>query len=150
MKNSQNIKAVIDLLNEALDLLRGQMLPHDTQLTPNFKLSEFLKDATPKQEQLRNLHELAANLQVLRTRLNAPIRINRGLSTEAENKAAGGAKQSRHLTGEAADIAVTGHTPTQVTAAIEALIKDGKMSEGGLSAYKNHVHYDIRKTKVRW
>jgi uncharacterized protein YcbK (DUF882 family) len=150
MMSSANIKAVIDLLNEAMELLKGQMVPTDNQLTTNFKLSEFLQAATPTQEQLRNLHELAANLQVLRARLNAPIRINRGLSTPAENEAAGGAKNSKHLTGEAADIAVTGHTPAQVKAVIEELIAAGKMSEGGLSAYATHVHYDIRKTKTRW
>jgi hypothetical protein len=45
---------------------------------------------------------------------------------------------------------VKGHTPKQVADAIEFLINQGKMREGGLKAYGTFTHYDIRGTKARW
>ena len=78
------------------------------------------------------------------------ITINSGYRSPKHNAKIGGAKNSQHLTGKAADIAVQGFTPKQVAEVIENLISQGKMTQGGLGVYSTWIHYDIRGTKARW
>jgi uncharacterized protein YcbK (DUF882 family) len=60
---------------------------------------------TPSPEALDKLLELTNNvLEVMRTLHGAPIIVNSGYRSPALNKLVGGAKNSAHLTGEAADI----------------------------------------------
>ena len=54
------------------------------------------------------------------------------------------------MRGMATDIKVSRMDPKDVHAAVEELIKDGIMRQGGLGLYKNFVHVDIRGTKARW
>ena len=122
------------------------------KLSENFHLSEFKsKDGaeTPCEVKV-NLKELALNLQVLRDAVGVPIHINSGYRSPSHNKAVGGAKNSQHLLGKAADIVIQGYTPFDVKAKIESLIAIGKMKQGGLKAYNTFTHYDIRGTKARW
>jgi len=51
---------------------------------------------------------------------------------------------------KAADIKVAGLTPTEVKAAIEALIAEGAMKKGGVGLYKTFTHYDVRGRNARW
>lgn len=122
------------------------------QLTKNFNLSEFAsKDgAITPPIVIEKLKLLANNLQVLRDYLGKPITINSGYRSPLHNVKIGGAKNSQHLFGKAADIVVEGYTPKQVFDAIETLQAQGKMSIGGLHAYNTFVHYDIRGHLARW
>jgi uncharacterized protein YcbK (DUF882 family) len=121
------------------------------KLTNNFNLNEFNKHNFPLTETiLRNIQELAKNLQVLRDEVKKPIKITSGYRNAEFNKKIGGATQSRHITGQAADLKIEGYTPKQVAAIIEKLIASGKMKQGGLGIYKTWIHYDIRLTKARW
>lgn len=121
------------------------------KLTTNFSLSEFNKhNFTVPTDVLRNLIELAKNLQVLRDEVKKPIKITSGYRSPEHNAKIGGAKASQHITGKAADIKIEGMTPKQVAAVIEKLIAAGKITEGGIGIYKTWVHYDIRGTKARW
>jgi len=121
------------------------------KLTNNFNLNEFNKHNFPLTETiLRNIQELAKNLQVLRDEVKKPIKITSGYRNAEFNKKIGGATQSRHITGQAADLKIEGYTPKQVAAIIEKLISAGKMKQGGLGIYKTWIHYDIRLTKARW
>jgi uncharacterized protein YcbK (DUF882 family) len=121
------------------------------KLTNNFNLNEFNKHNFPLTETiLRNIQELAKNLQVLRDEVKKPIKITSGFRDPSFNKKIGGATQSRHITGQAADLKIEGYTPKQVAAIIEKLIASGKMKQGGLGIYKTWIHYDIRLTKARW
>ena len=122
------------------------------KLTEHFSKSEFdSKDGSAMPlEVLKNVQELAVNLQILRYYVGASITINSGYRSPKHNKSVGGAKNSQHLLGMAADIVVTGKTPKEVKEIIEKLISEGKMKQGGLSAYPTFVHYDIRGTKARW
>ncbi len=124
----------------------------DQRLSKNFTLDEFAsKDGTETPpDVLENLRELAKNLQVLRDELGKPIKINSGYRSPAHNKKIGGVRNSQHVKGKAADIVVTGLTPTQLAAVIFKLIEQKKMRQGGVGIYPNFVHYDTRGTKARW
>jgi len=121
------------------------------RLTNNFNLNEFNKHNFPLTETiLRNIQELAKNLQVLRDEVKKPIKITSGFRDPSFNKKIGGATQSRHITGQAADLKIEGYTPKQVAAIIEKLIAAGKMKQGGLGTYSTWTHYDCRNVKARW
>lgn len=128
------------------------------KLTKNFSKREFdSKDGSPMpQDVLRNVKELAKNLQVLRDHLGAPITINSGYRSPHYNdvvlpsRGIKTSKNSFHKRGMAADIAVNGFTPAQVKTAIEDLIAQGKMKNGGIGLYSTFVHYDIRTNPTRW
>jgi uncharacterized protein YcbK (DUF882 family) len=121
------------------------------KLTNNFNLNEFNKHNFPLTETiLRNIQELAKNLQVLRDEVKKPIKITSGYRSPEHNAKVGGVKSSRHITGEAADLKIAGMTPKQVAAVIEKLIAAGKMEEGGIGIYSTWIHYDHRNVKARW
>ncbi len=124
----------------------------DQKLSKNFTLDEFKsKDgAETPPEVLENLRQLAKNLQVLRDYLGKSIKINSGYRSPAHNKAVKGEKNSYHTKGKAADIVVSGYTPTQLAAVIFKLIEEKKISQGGVGIYPTFVHYDIRGKKARW
>jgi uncharacterized protein YcbK (DUF882 family) len=122
------------------------------KLSTNFSLDEFASaDGTaPNNEVLKNLTELAKNLEVIRKHLGQPIKITSGFRSKEHNKKIGGALNSFHVLGMAADIQLEKIKPEEVAKAIELLIKEGKIKEGGLGIYKTWIHYDIRGTKARW
>ena len=122
------------------------------RLTKNFNLSEFdCKDGTEiPSELLANVLELAENLQVLRDFVGVPIKINSSYRSLSHNAKIGGSKSSQHLFAKAADIVIESKSPEQVANIIKALISEGKMKQGGISAYNTFTHYDIRGHKARW
>lgn len=122
------------------------------KLSTNFSLNEFASadGKIPSGEVLKNLTELAKQLEVLRSHIKLPIRVTSGFRSREHNAKIGGATNSFHVLGMAADIQVRGLTPVQVAHAIELLIKEGKMKEGGIGIYRTWVHYDHRGTKARW
>lgn len=121
-------------------------------LSPNFSLPDFAsKDMAAFPESVKsNLAELFNNLQVLRNHLEKPIIINSGYRSENYNKSIGGAKNSQHVLGNAADIRVDGISPKVLHGQIKMLIDAGKMKQGGLGLYDTFVHYDIRGHLARW
>lgn len=122
------------------------------KITTNFSLEEFkCKDGTyVPNNLLPNVLELAKNLQVLRDYIGKPIVINSAYRTSLYNKKVGGANNSQHLVAKAGDLKVDGMTPKALAEAIELLIKEGKMKQGGIGVYKTFTHYDIRGVKARW
>lgn len=128
------------------------MSSNSNRLTKNFTLDEFQSSdgAIMPPEVLKNIKQLAENLQVLRDYVKKPIKINSGYRSPAWNKAVGGVSNSQHIQGKASDIVISGMSPSEVIKTIESLIASGKMMQGGLGIYPNFVHYDIRGTKARW
>ena len=122
------------------------------KLTENFSLDEFKsKDgASFPAEVMQNLSILAEQLQALRDHLGKPITITSGYRSKEHNKKIGGALDSYHVRGMAADIQVAGMKPKEVAEEIEKLIKEGKMLEGGIGIYNSWVHYDHRNKRIRW
>lgn len=122
------------------------------KLSTNFDLSEFASadGKAPSGEVLKNLTELAKQLEVLRSHIKLPITITSGFRSKEHNAKIGGALNSFHILGMAADIQVKGMAPKQVADVVEKLIKEGKMREGGIGIYRTWIHYDHRGTKARW
>jgi uncharacterized protein YcbK (DUF882 family) len=122
------------------------------KITDNFSWGEFhCKDGTHVPDSLMpNVVEIAQNLQVLRDYLGCPIHINSAYRTPYYNRRIGGVDNSFHIKAMAVDIVSRNHSPTQLKSIINGLINQGKMKQGGLSAYASFVHYDIRGYKARW
>jgi uncharacterized protein YcbK (DUF882 family) len=122
------------------------------KLTENFTLAEFQsKDGADFPPQvIENISKLAQALQIIRNTFKAKIIINSGYRSPEHNRKIGGAQNSQHVRGTAADFNVSGKKPDEVAAVIETLIKHGKIPEGGLKAYNNFVHYDVRGVRARW
>ena len=84
------------------------------QFTPTFSLMELLvtehrnfdeEQYNPPAAVIENLRALCVNiLQPLRDSLGTPIKVNSGYRCPSLNKAIGGATNSQHMTGQAADI----------------------------------------------
>lgn len=119
--------------------------PKDILLTPNFKLSEFIRadEPFPAPWILDNLYRLANRLQAIRDLIGKPILINSGYRSPAHNKAVGGASQSQHLNGMAVDIVVAGMPAKSVQAFLQNW-------SGGMGCYQHYTHLDIRPQKARW
>lgn len=117
----------------------------ETFLEDNFRVREFAcKDGT---DSLLVDTTLTSILQIVRNRFKAAVNITSGYRTKSHNAAVGGAANSKHLTGEAADIVVTGVTPITVYNYLN-MVMDGW---GGLILYQTDkfVHVDVRKNRYR-
>ena len=113
-------------------------------LGKNFRVREFAcSDGT---DTVFIADELVAVLQAIRDHFGKPVVINSGYRTEAKNKAVGGAAQSQHKYGRAADIRVDGVTPKQIKAYAETLMPDW----GGIGVYPTFCHVDVRLSRSRW
>ena len=131
-------------------------------MTKNFSKEEF--DCNDGSEMpinvYHNMVKVANQLQTLRDELKKPIHINSAYRSEDYNKQIGGAHKidkkgnrietSQHVFGRAADIAIKGMTPIEVSKVIERLISNGDMLQGGIGIYSSFVHYDIRGERRRW
>ena len=106
---------------------------------------------------------LIATLQKIRDYANMkslnetdiPIFINSGCRCKDHNKAVGGVKNSRHLTGEAADIRIPGWDSERLLSFIKRMVLEDRIYVG--YAYKiddASVHVDVRipqsSTVRRW
>ena len=90
-------------------------LNSEAKLSPHFTLGEMTRSEShpevyniPSHEAIANLKHLCQWLEVLRERSGGPVRINSGYRSPQLNRKIGGAPNSNHLTGCAADIRVTG------------------------------------------
>ena len=89
--------------------------------------------------------KLIAMLEQIRTHFNAPTTVVSGYRSPAHNAKVGGAKNSFHLRGMAADIRVSGVDPAQVYAYCDTAFKTG-----GVGKYRTFTHVDCRGTRARW
>jgi zinc D-Ala-D-Ala carboxypeptidase len=103
----------------------------DERLTADFHLSEFLHsekavrlglDNTPDAAVMGSLRNfLAPGMQEVRDLINAPIHISSGYRSPMVNAAVGGARNSQHTLGQAADFTAPFFgTPLQIARAIAA------------------------------
>ncbi len=97
-----------------------------------------------------NAQELMNNLDALREYLGYPITISSGYRSPARNARIGGSRNSFHRVAMAADLTSIFVSSRKMRDAIEKLIAEGKMKQGGIGFYPDFVHYDIRGTRARW
>lgn len=114
------------------------------KLSQNFQVKEFAcKDGS---DPILIAPELVTILQAIRSHFNKPVVINSAYRTPEYNKKVGGAAQSQHCYGTAADIAISGVSPKDVAAFAENLLS----GRGGIGIYAGFTHIDVRETKSRW
>ena len=98
--------------------------------------------------------ELAQRLEKLRRSLGLPINVVSSYRCLAHNKKEGGATNSKHITGEAADIQVLGWTGEALAGYVTALRTHGVLPKGGglgtYAKFPRTLHYDTRTEVARW
>ena len=124
------------------------------KLTKNFSKSEFECSCgceMPK-EILYNVQKVANQLQIIRDRVNVPIKVNSAYRCLYHNRYIGSKDSSQHVLGKAADIVIQGQIPEQTANLIELLISKGDILQGGLGLYNTFTHYDVGHLgkKRRW
>lgn len=96
----------------------------------------------------QNLARLAGDLELLRVELGGKVGITSGYRCPKRNREVGGASQSQHMQGTAADLAV----PTGMQDEFEAAaLRVPAFKAGGVGVYPNGgVHVDRRGYVARW
>jgi len=114
-------------------------------LSPHFSLTEFAcrcgcgLGTSPDDVDPRLIYALEA----LRLALgNRPITITSGLRCAGHNALIGGAANSQHTHGRAADIKVAGLDPQDVA---KAAYNIAGFHDGGIKAYSTWTHVDVRQ-----
>lgn len=117
-----------------------------TKLSTNFTVKEFAcKDGS---DAILVAPRLVMVLQSIRSHFGAAVTINSAYRTPQYNEKVGGAAQSQHCYGTAADITVKGKTPAQVAAYARQIMPDW----GGVGIYakQGFTHIDVRADRADW
>jgi hypothetical protein len=128
-------------------------------LGKNFSLDEFTRSKTANQQgiinnpgpiQIANLQALVTNvLQPLRDALKVPINVTSGYRSLMLNKAIGGAANSQHMQGEAADI-VSNDNARMFNYIKNNLPYDQLIWEAGNDSQPDWVHVSFRMSGNRY
>ena len=121
------------------------------KLTNNFSLSEFECKCGCEMPAFvkENVKELAENLQVLRDVVGR-IDLTNAYRCKEHNADVGGATNSQHIKGKAADIKSNTLSPSEIASITDDLMKSEKFKLGGIGIYNTFTHVDIREYKARW
>lgn len=121
------------------------------KLTNNFSLDEFECKCGCKMPEFvkKNVIELAENLQVLRDAVGRLDPTN-AYRCKDHNADVGGAVNSQHLKGKAADIKSKTLSPKEIATIVDDLMKSEKFKLGGIGIYNTFTHVDIRGSRARW
>lgn len=90
--------------------------------------------------------ELLAVLELVRCKFGKPVTVTSGYRCKDHNIAVGGAVNSQHKLGTAADIVVEGITPVDVYDFLDSVFPNNY----GLGKYDDFTHVDVRPSKGRW
>ena len=94
----------------------------------------------------KRIFETAHEMEKIRQWLgDKPIFVNSWYRDFTANRLAGGAKDSRHLYGDALDFSCSHLSPKEIFSLL-----NHRHQKGGLSVYKTHVHIDFRGYCCRW
>ncbi len=112
------------------------------KLTPHFKVSEFAcKDGS---DTILIDTMLVYYLEKIRDHFGKAITINSAYRSPAYNASIGGASESQHVNGMAADIMISGVIPQAIADYANVL------GMGGIGVYKTFTHVDTREIRARW
>ena len=129
---------------------------NDIQVSDNFNLSEFQSNGNGAVKVHSKLVEL---LQAIRDRLGQPIVINSAYRDPEYNQEVGGAENSQHTKGTAADVDITSIDYGVYELREIAMVEADKLGIGrenlGIGLYDTFVHIDVRgligeKSPARW
>lgn len=134
-----------------------------TKLTQNFSLEELVASTTAKNNKICNTPtpEVRANLEKLCKEVLQPIRnkygraitVTSGYRCPELNAVIGGAKNSQHVLGQAADIKCTSTTKAVLFNIIKDMIKNGELTVGqliweyGTKKEPNWIHVSLPYSK---
>ena len=119
----------------------------DGYLSPHFRESEFTCNHCNSLEGHTVAQELLAVLEACRAHFDgAPVTVNSGYRCQVHNTNVGSTEHSQHRKATAADIVVTGVSPSTVHAYFSAQYP-GKY---GLGRYNSFTHIDVRTGPARW
>lgn len=146
----KDTSAPIDRGHKALLPKVGWVAANDlVHLGGHFSWGEFTKNLSrvpQNQRVVENIFALADYLEHVRSLFGASIIINSGYRPPVINVAVGGASNSQHLYGTAADIVVSGFKPTEVY----KHLNQWHGSKGGLGNGTNFTHIDLRGYRARF
>lgn len=116
----------------------------DNKLTPHFRVREF--KCNDGSDSVLVDDKLVKLLEQIRTWAGDSIRITSAYRTATYNKRIGGAANSQHTKGTAADIVVTGKDPGDVARFAQAI------GAGGVGHYtaQRFTHVDVRSGRAYW
>lgn len=112
-------------------------------------LSEHFKDTEMQckdgNKELLYAPNLLSVLEEIRNHFNSPVIINSGYRTPSWNAKCGGASNSYHCKGMAADIVVKRHSSKKVAEYASKIMHN----TGAVIRYTNFVHIDVRDEPYR-
>lgn len=119
------------------------------KLSENFKVYEFACKGKDCCSTIKIDSKLVEYLQNIRDHFGVAVTINSAYRCAKHNKAVGGASNSQHTKGTAADIVVNGVAPAEVAKYAESI---GILGIGLYETSKDgyFVHIDTRTTKSFW
>lgn len=121
----------------------------DKKVSDNFRVDEFA--CNDGSDTILIADELVAMLQLIRNHFKRSVVLNSGFRTIGYNRRIGGASNSYHTKGMAADFNVAGYSPSSVRRVIESgMIRGIDTDKIGLGSYENFTHIDCRGHKSRW
>ncbi len=131
------------------DLRLDEAIANDT---PNFTWGEATHGGTriPVDANVTGgIIRVARLAQQIRNRLGKPMRITSWYRDPVNNRRVRGARDSRHLYGDAIDFYVDGYTTHSLYQFVE---NTGLVDNGGLGKYAGMsiVHIDARGSRARW
>ena len=100
---------------------------------------------------------LVSALEALRRRFGRPVLVSSGYRSLAYNTKIGGAKNSQHMKGTAADVRMTGVAARDMAVAAEDALASMGIAGGvglyeysGANASRSFCHVDVRDKRARW
>jgi uncharacterized protein YcbK (DUF882 family) len=119
------------------------------RLSVDFKVDEFA--CNDGSDEILVDSNLVTLLQSIREHFKRSVVLNSGYRTVGYNRRIGGASNSFHTKGMAADFNVAGYSPQSVRRIIESKVIKGVDPEKiGLGSYANFTHIDCRGYRSRW
>lgn len=123
----------------------------ETHFSPNFTKAELrckCGKCKPIPAVDIELEKTAWTLEVLREMAGGrSVIVHSGARCHAHNAAVGGAENSQHLYGVAADVTIRGMPPSLVARIAETI---PTYKNGGIGRYTDFTHVDRRKGPARW
>lgn len=117
-----------------------------TQLSPNFKASEFRCKGKDCCEEFKIDEALVEWLQKIRDHFGKSVTVNSGYRCPIHNPKVGGSPSSHHMRGQAADIWISGVAPRKIAEYAEQIgVKRIGLYETEKDGYFVHIGSDTKK-----